>query len=602
MNGTVIALSGDTPDQASWALAVWHGLLLLVVACWGRQLKGPGFGLLCAALVAVVPALAELRVDFTLDLPVAASGCLALWLLGRWQRPDPLGGQRGQAFAAALAVTAAVLVKQSALLVLLPPCLWAALQGLRRPARRGQVLLALALVLGLSAPWLQHNWISTIGGTNRAVIESGAAEGDPSPLSLASMLWYPRLWPAQLGPVLPFGCLALLGLARQRARGLEPAAGLAPGWGWLIGCTLSGWLFTTLSPNKDARYIAPVLPLLVMLLAEGWWRFGLWLQRRGGRRLAAAGLAGGLLTSAASTWHSRAAAIQRQDPAPVEAMIQELRNRVGDRPTALLMVPGSPDLNEQTVSNAGRRAGGRIEARRLGRQHSEHPLVLERSHWLLLASGDQGTNRPAARELSHRIRADGRFERVASRPWSEGREVELWQRRLPDASRFDQEFIRMARGMERGPAGLKPLFKRIGAEHQLDPHFHYMGRVERWASQRLGQDPHDRDALWSQALLATLRNRPLQADAWYARLQQLEPQRAWPACYRAVVLTAAWQPWRARQALDQLAPEQARQPVPRALGDLSAVLSGNPLRIGSLRQSLPSAIKAVKQELEGERR
>jgi hypothetical protein len=191
---------------------------------------------------------------------------------------------------------------------------------------------------------------------------------------------------------------------------------------------------------------------------------------------------------------------------------------------------------------------------------------------------------------------------VASRPWSEGREVELWQRRLPDASLFDQEFIRMARGMERGPAGLKPLFKRIGAEHQLDPHFHYMGRVERWASQRLGQDPHDRDALWSQALLATLRNRPLQADAWYARLQQLEPQRAWPACYRAVVLTAAWQPWRARQALEQLAPEQARQPVPRALGDLSAVLSGNALRIGSLRQSLPSAIKAVKQELEGERR
>lgn len=602
MNGTVIALSGDSPDQASWALAVWHALLLVVVACWGRQLRGPAFGLLCAALVAVVPALAELRVDFTLDLPLAATGCLALWLLGRWQRPAPLGGRWSQALAAALAVTAAVLVKQSALLVLAPPSLWAALQGLRQPARRGQVWLALGVVLGLSAPWLQHNWISTIGGTNRAVIESGAAEGDPAPLSLASLLWYPRLWPTQLGPVLPIGCLALLGLARRGPgeAGSRPEPGA--GWGWLIGCALSGWLFTTLSPNKDARYFAPVLPLLVLLLAEGWWRLGLWLRRRGGRRLAAAGLAGGLLASAASTLQSRAAAIQRQDPAPVEAVIRELRQRVGDRRTALLMVPGSPDLNEQTVTNAGRRAGGRIEARRLGRRHSEHPLVLERSQWVLLASGDQGTNRPASRELSHRLRADGRFERVASRPWSEGREVELWQRRQSDARPFDQDFIRLARGMERGPAGLKPLFERIGAEHQLDPHFLYMERVERWASQRLQQNPADRDALWSQALLATLRNRPLQADAWYARLQQLEPQRAWPASYRAVVLTAAWRPWQARRALDQLPPEQAQQPVPRALKDLSGVLSGNPLRIGSLRESLPAAITAVKGELAGERR
>ena len=602
VNGTVMALSGDSPDQASWALAVWQGLLLLVVACWGRQLRGPGFGLLCAGLVALIPALAELRVDFTLDLPVAASCALALWLLGRWQAAAPAGGRWSQAVAAALAVAAAVLVKQSALLMLVPPCLWAAAQGLRQPGRRAQVWLALALVLGLSLPWLQHNWISTIGGTNRAVIESGAAEGDPAPFSIASLLWYPRLWPAQLGPVLPLGCLALLGLARRRRWGAGALPALPPGWAWLIGCTLSGWLFTTLSPNKDARYIAPVLPLLVMLLAEGWWRLGLWLRRRGGRRLAAAGLAGGLVASGLSSIQSRNAAIQRQDPAPVEALIAHLRGRVGDRPTALLMVPGSPDLNEQTVTNAGRRAGGRIEARRLGRRQSEHPLVLERSQWLLLASGDQGTNRPASRELSHRLRADGRFERLASWPWSEGREVELWQRRRADGRPFDRDFIALARGMERGPAGLKPLFDRIGAEHQLDPHFLYMRRVEAWAQRQLQRDPNDRDALWSLALMATLRNRPLQAEGWYARLQELEPQRIWPACYRAVVLTAAWRPWRARSALASLTAAGAQQPVPRALADLTGVLSGRLQRIVPLRQSLPAAISAVKRDLKEEQR
>ena len=119
--------------------------------------------------------------------------------------------------------------------------------------------------------------------------------------------------------------------------------------------------------------------------------------------------------------------IQRRDPAPVAALTGRLRQLVGDKPTTLLVVPGNPELNEQTVTTFGRRAGGRIEGRRLGRARKEHPLVLERSQWILLATGDQGTNRPFSRELSHRVRADGRFERIEAWPWSEGREVELWQ-------------------------------------------------------------------------------------------------------------------------------------------------------------------------------
>ena len=92
------------------------------------------------------------------------------------------------------------------------------------------------------------------------------------------------------------------------------------------------------------------------------------------------------------------------------------------------MVPGSPDLNEQTVTTFGLLDGGRIVARRLGRRPTEHPLVLERSEWILLATGDQGTDRPFSRQLSHRVRADGRFELVDSWPWNRGRRVELWRR------------------------------------------------------------------------------------------------------------------------------------------------------------------------------
>lgn len=622
VNGSVMAIGGDSPDQASWALAVWQALLLVVVAAWGRQLLGRGFGLLCATLLLLVPALAHLRVDFTLDLPLAATTTLALWLLGRWQAPAPAGGRWGQLLAAALAVAAALLVKQSALLLLVGPALWCGLGGLCRPRRRLQVVVAVAVVLALLLPWLQHNWITTLGGTNRAVVESAAAEGDPPVLSWASFSWYLRRLPAQMGlvilPVLPVTA-ALAGRGwkeRERQRGLGlaragrwnhgvrktlqqvpwPGAGA---WAWLIGCGLSGWLFTTLSPNKDARYITPVLPLLLILVTRAWWEVGGWLRRRWGSGLAWAWLLAGLAGATTQTVSLAAAQIQRSEPAPVAQLTRRLHELVGETPTTLLVVPGHPELNEQTVTTFGRLSGGRIEGRRLGRARHEHPWVLERSQWILLATGDQGTNRPFSRELSHRVRSDGRFARVESWPWSEGRQVELWQRRAATpATPFDAEFIHLARGMDRGPAGLVPLFARIGPEHQLDAHFLYQERVGQWAHQRLQSHPQDPDALWSLALITTLRNRPSEAAHWYGLLQRQNPANPWPLAYQAVVMLAGWQPGQAHALLTTAPATLQQEPVLQALGHLSGVLSGHVLELGQLRCSVPRAIADVKQHLE----
>ncbi len=604
VNGSVMALAGDSPDQASWSLALWNGLLLAVVAAWGRQLGGRRFGLLCAALVALAPALMALRVDYTLDIPLSAASCLALWLLGRWQAPPPGGGQLRHALLAALAVAGALLVKQSALLLVALPALWAAAGGLRRRQRRLQVLVALVVVLALLLPWLHHNWITTLGGTNRAVVESAASEGDPAVLSAASLFWYARLLPEQLGLPLLLPGLVGLGLmlvtglrARLHDAGHKSVPALPQGWGWLLGCAAAGWLATTLSPNKDARYIAPVLPLLLILLAAGWWRLGQVLLPRLGQRRVGALLGAGLLAGTGSSVAAGTANLQAGEANPLPALIGRLRADVGDAPTTLLVVPGSPSLNEQNVTTYGRMGGGRIEGRRLGRRRSEHDLVLERADWLLLASGDQGTNRPASRELSLRLRRDGRFQPAGSWPWSEGRQVELWRRRGPLSPGFDADFIRLARDLERGPAGLGAVFARIGPEHQLDGHFLYQQRVRRWAGERLRLDPDDRDALWSLALLATLNNRPVEAGRWYGRLQALEPANPWPAAYRAVVSLADWNPGGAGQALEQLPAGVRQQPVPRSLADLSAVLSGRLWRIGALRDGLPQAIDAVKEEL-----
>ena len=87
VNGTVMAMAGDHPDQAAWSLSLWFGLLLVGVALWGRQLGGPALGLLAAVLCVLAPGLAEWRVDYVLEIPLCAGCVWALWLLGRWPCP-----------------------------------------------------------------------------------------------------------------------------------------------------------------------------------------------------------------------------------------------------------------------------------------------------------------------------------------------------------------------------------------------------------------------------------------------------------------------------------------------------------------------------------
>lgn len=599
VNGTVMAVAGQEPDGASWALALWHGLLLLVVALWGRQLQGPGLGLLAAALVAVAPALAELRVDFTLDLPLAATSTLALWRLGCWQAPAPAGGRSHQALGAALAVATAILVKQSALLVVALPCLWAASRGLGQRGRRWQVLVALAVVLALLLPWLHHNWISTLGGTNRAVIESAAREGDPPPLSLRSLLWYPQLWPAQLGQVPLLAGLVGAAVALRSWRPLEPLRRLSPGWGWLIGCALAGWLATTLSPNKDPRYITPVLPLLALLLARGWWLVGEAIAGRGGRPAALVALTSGLLAAAGGTVTERAAAIVQPGGFPVPEAMAEVRRRVGERPTTVLLVASRPDFNEHTATVYGRLAGGRIVARQVGRRPGQQEAVLAGGEWLLLATGDQGSGRPSAQELSRAVREDGRFERIRHWPRRDEADLELWRRRntAPLPRTFSQDFQRLAPRLESGPAALAPLFASIGLEHQIDGHRLYQEEVASWARRRLAANPGDPDALWNLALLATLQNRPEAAQRWFGELQRQNPNRPWAATYRAIVLLADGRPWQARAVLDALPADAARDPLIQGLRDLSGLLSGELGRLGRLPQTLPQAVAAVKREV-----
>ena len=613
VNGTVMAVAGDAPAQAAWTLSIWNALLLLSTAGWALQLMRPkesarGFALLAAAAVALAPMLLELRTDYVLELPLTALVTLALWRLGAWWSPGS-GGRWWQALLAALTVALSLLVKQSALLVLLPALGWSlfAAQRIGR-GRRLQVLAGLVLVLLSVFPWLRHNWITTLGGTNRAVIESAAREGDPGILSLSGWLWYLREVPLQIGwTLLLIGLsgLVLWILMRSRIRmethPLQSDQGEA--WRWLLGTLVLGWVVTNLSPNKDARYIAPLLPPMLMMLSRGWWQWGLWIRQRWPARsgwLPGLALTVGALVVISPAWSAQSARLRSRNRQPLEAIVK----RAGGAdptaaPTTLIVVPSTPDLNQHNVSYYGRRNGGRLVGRQLGGSRDHIQPVLDHASWVLLAEGDQGSVRRSARFLDQAVRESGVFEEVEMFPRPKGGSYSLWKRRVSSVSPvgFDQRFAKLAAGLAKGPAGLDPVFSSVAIEHMLDGHFSYRAPLRRKALERLRQNPSDASAHWSLALLAVLGNRPSEAAHHFELLEESSPTSPWPSAYRSVVLLAGWNPWAASSVASAALERHSGNPILLSLDSLSAVLGGAVWRLPEAVRSVPAAVSTVEQSL-----
>ena len=592
VNGTVMAVSGDAPADAAWSLSLWHGLLLLAVAGWGYRLRGEGLALLACLLTALTPALLDLRTDYVLEMPLAAMVTLALWRLAVWCDPST-GGRWGQVCWATVAALAAVLVKQSALLALAPAGLWAAWIALRRRGVwRRQALVLPLLGSAMVLPWLRHNWITSLGGTNRAVFESAAREGDPGLLSLEGWLWYPRLLPEQLGLVLlvvGVSGLVLWWVQRSRTSGDDGWC-----WSWLVINLLAAWLLTSLSPNKGDRYIAPLLPALLLLLSRGWWQWGLWL-RQWRPRWTSPLLGIGLLACVPAGWSHQWERLQDRPRGPLQALVQAAGGAdPAAEPRTVIVVPSTPDLNQHNVSFYGRRGGGRLVGRQLGGSSRDRAPVLARAEWVVLSEGDQGSVRKAARKLDRAVRSSGVFEQVQRFPRPKGGSYSLWRRRSdrPASLGFAAAFPALAAGLAAGPSGLDPVFSAVAVEHMLDGHFLYRQQVAGQAQQQLAINPEDAQARWSLALLAVLANRPGEAADQFAALQRLDPQSPWPAAYRSVVLLAGWMPWAASTVADQAASQQ-NNGVLVALADLSAVLGGAVWRLPSAISSVPTALKLV---------
>ncbi len=607
VNGTIMAIAGDTPKQAAWSLSIWHGLLLFSVASWGLQLRGQSLALIGAICVAIAPGLLALRSDYVLEMPLTAVVTLSLWRLGCWLHPRQ-GGKWIQAIIAATCCTISLLTKQSSLLVLIPALILVGFQTLRNhDATKKQLFSGLGIaILGIT-PWLHHNWITTIGGTNRAVFESAKIEGDPSSLTIENWIWYARLVPKQIGLViLIIGVSGIILWAIRHIFRLNSSTRISISnddtfaWKWLIFTLLLGWLFTSLSPNKGDRYITPLLPSLLLILSRGWLEFGLWAKRhwpKASLLYLPVALVAGLCSSIPSTWSTQLSLLQRDKMGPLAKIVESAGgSNPTNPPTTLIVVPSTPDLNQHNVSYFGRMQGGNLVGRQLGSSLKDIEPLLTYAEWVVLAEGEQGSVRQSAATLDQAIRNSGIFAEIKRFPRHNGDSYSLWRRKPNKQTQedFANKFPTLANGLGDGLHGLKIVFDEIAIHHMLDGHFQYQQVVKQKASQELISNPNNVEARWSLALLALLTNRPDHASQQFHALQELLPNNPWPAIYHTLVSLADWNPWKAASIASK-AQSKFQHPILNGMRDLSGMLGGAVWRLPSSTQSIPTALKEIEK-------
>jgi hypothetical protein len=287
----------------------------------------------------------------------------------------------------------------------------------------------------IAAPWHLYNLIFLIGGWRSSLIDAARAEGDPMPSTLAAWWVYPELLIAQLG--WPLLAMLLVGLALNglRRRATSPPAPInGPALRWLLLFVVAAYVLLTLIPNKDARFIAPWLPVLTVLAV------GLSMQMATGRGIVARGVVLGttaLITLGLMFPLSPTTALARilgggqpvrfvSDPTwPGAAVIETIGAAAPYQMSILALITASPTGNAHTLSFFGRQGSGpRVYAREIGQSTRDFDYERLAYDWYLLDTADPRAGSGLMSEMAQAVAQDPAMTEVARWPGPRTRDGE----------------------------------------------------------------------------------------------------------------------------------------------------------------------------------
>ncbi|MGH7403905.1 MAG: ArnT family glycosyltransferase, partial [Candidatus Rokuibacteriota bacterium] len=247
-----------TPLVAQSVMLLSLGLGLLAVFGLASWLWDEWAGLLAAFLYGTAPFVVFSLTNFQLDLPLAAAVAWAVYALARTEAFS----QRGWTLGLGLICALGLLTKPTFPVYVLPAVLveaWRAARAPDRARRLGSIGLALLIAAGISLPWYGPRLMGMPGQFLNRSFKQAAESGYAPALSSGGLLFYPSVFPTEIGflAVLVF-LLGLWTVRRDlRARRVLWSAALVP------------FAAILLVQNKNVRYALPLIPAAAVVAAGG---------------------------------------------------------------------------------------------------------------------------------------------------------------------------------------------------------------------------------------------------------------------------------------------------------------------------------------------
>jgi 4-amino-4-deoxy-L-arabinose transferase-like glycosyltransferase len=423
-----LTLFGLGADQATLVNLLFSVILLLSVYQMGTHLFDRQVGLWAAGLCLLFPELATLQTRYLTDYGITALIALCFAGLTLWRDADRPRSSWLWSLAWGISFGVIMLSKATSFLFFVFPGVWLLVEVLRH--RRWLKLLQGVTAIGIGCLicsfWYRLNWLTIITSAITAN-NVGIAEGDPGFRTLAGWLYYWEALPELLSyPLLlvSIGCflagwliqpIKFGSLPQPNRRSQKPPTDeinspepesltLTNGRSlrWLGVFCLGGYVFCSLSANKDLRFITPLLPMLAIVLAYGLtrWKYR-WVT---GLRWAAAIVS---VVWLLLNWFPLAGwsfpganhLPDRSAPLPHEQVIAAVADATPFLRSTIGMVPNTDQINPFNMDFYGRLAGFQVYTRELipSRFGAQDARSME---WYLTKSGRLGSPEKEAARLA----------------------------------------------------------------------------------------------------------------------------------------------------------------------------------------------------------
>jgi 4-amino-4-deoxy-L-arabinose transferase-like glycosyltransferase len=257
---------GSTLLNAVAVNFIWLLVLGFSLVSVGGSLRRPRVGILAFVFFITMPLVGSVTKEVQLDFPLAAMLAANLALLLRSQKFAKFNFSLLYGISFGLGM----LTKWTFLIFAIWPLAIAGANLVKNYKHNKNniknLILALLTAYALAMPWYVVNLSSIKADFIANGVSAGVREGDPPPLTLGGLSWYPR---NIIEFYLRLPWLVGVAAAFMALRGRITKQTLKPDILYVISMGVGGFIVFTLLQNKDIRYIMPVLMILALLIGLG---------------------------------------------------------------------------------------------------------------------------------------------------------------------------------------------------------------------------------------------------------------------------------------------------------------------------------------------